>query len=138
MHVPVLLTRQVLVKGVPATMLVLSGIVTSATNEALFVQLGSLGGRVAVGVVGVDGVSVGDAVNVPDSSGVRAVSWETGTSLAGGSVAATAWVSVDVGRAASVGDCVPQPASTMAISEAIKSILRIIPASFVFPRGYDG
>jgi hypothetical protein len=53
MQVPVLLMRHVFLKLVPATISVLSGMVTSLTNAALFVQLGSLGGRVG-SMVGVN------------------------------------------------------------------------------------
>src|SRR5215212_1172109 len=88
MHVPVLLTRQVLVNGDPAARLVLSGIVTSATNAALLVQLGSLAGCVGRGVV------VGASVLVS----VTALSVTAGVSERAASVAAGAcvWVSVTV------------------------------------------
>src|SRR5262245_32439755 len=80
MQVPVLLTRQVLVKVVPPATLVLAGMVTSATKEALLVQSGALAGwsvpTVGVTVNGVEEVAVAEA-----SDGVVSVS------IAGGSVA---------------------------------------------------
>ena len=68
MHVPVFLTRQVLVKIVLATTLLLSGIVTSVTKDALLVQSGELVGKgvaeTEVALACTDGVSVGVCVTV--------------------------------------------------------------------------
>ena len=66
MQVPVFAIRHVLVKIVPPAITVLSGIVTSATKEALFVQLGSLVG------LGGSGVRVNSAVEV-DVAGITSV-----------------------------------------------------------------
>jgi hypothetical protein len=91
--------RHVLVNVVPPTMLVLSGMVTSVTNRALFVQSGGLVGMDAstVGVGGVAGVSV----IAGTSGGVVAASVVAGASVmeisavaAGGSVAVEAGASV--------------------------------------------
>ena len=90
MQVPLLLTRQVFVKLIPASTLVLSGIVTSITKDALFVQSGIFVGR---------GVS---AVAVNSGNGVAKVSVAIGVSViwAGKSVWVGDWVSVDVDMAA--------------------------------------
>jgi hypothetical protein len=73
--------RQVLVNFVPPTMFVLSGMVTSVTNKALFVQSGGLVGMgvptVGVAVSGVPGVSVTAAV----SDGVMAAAVVAGASV---------------------------------------------------------
>ena len=93
MHVPVFMIRQVLVKVPPPAISVLSGIVTSATKEALFVQSGALGGRVATGVPVADS---SDAVAVTEASAVMvavAVTPVTGTA----GVSVTAGVDVDSG-----------------------------------------
>ena len=73
MQVPVLLMRHVFVKAEPAFTDVLSGMVTSATNEALFVQSGAFVGLAS----GVD-VSVGATSTTSVAAGV---------SVAGASVA---------------------------------------------------
>jgi hypothetical protein len=70
--------RQVLVNVVPPTILVLSGMVTSVTNNALLVQSGGLVGMgvptVGVAVSGVAGVSVTAVVGVPAVSVTAGVS----------------------------------------------------------------
>lgn len=121
MHVPVLLTRQVFVKGVPAPIVVLSGTVTSVTKAALFVQLASLVGR-GVSAVAVDPEDI--AVRVTSGAGVSVTD-------AGGSVATGAWVCVDVGTAGCSVPCGLQPISISITTTLendfliIESLLRI-------------
>jgi hypothetical protein len=69
-----------------------------------------------------------------DPSGTTGVSSVAGNSVCvtGGSVATGACVPVDVGTGASVDACGEQLARTITTSETTTSILRIIPASFVF------
>ena len=69
MQVPVFVTRQVLVKVVSPTISVLSGMVTSVTNEALLVQPGSLVGLGGSGVA----VNSGRVVDVTDDPVVAVV-----------------------------------------------------------------
>jgi len=92
MQVPVLLIRQVLVNASPALTLLLSGMVTSATKDALLVQSGALVGRGGSGVAeGVSGLA-GDSV-------------AAGASVAGTSVAVEVWISVEVGAGGDSVDC---------------------------------
>src|SRR6186997_416808 len=126
MQVPVLLTRQVFVKGVPATMGVLSGMVTSVTNAALLVQLASLVGR---GVSGVEGVPGGSSVAVGDNS-TATVAW-TGASVTVGSS-----VTVEVATAASVGVCELQPARMIVTSRVMINIFLVMAASYVDWAGF--
>jgi hypothetical protein len=102
--------RQVLVKTSPPTISVLSGIVTSATKAALFVQSGAFGGLVACGVAEDSTV----AAEVTDGSAVT---------LASGPVvfvAATAGVAATVGVAVSPPeDWLPQAVRIVAVSMMI-------------------
>jgi hypothetical protein len=84
MQVPVFLTRQVFVKVVPEGILLLSGMVTSATKAALLVQSGELVG------MGVSGMGV----ELACTDGVF--------------VAVGIWVSVKVGVMVSTEVRVPQ------------------------------
>jgi hypothetical protein len=130
MQVPVLLTRQVLAKGVPATMGVLSGMVTSVTKAALLVQFGSL---VGLGVVGVEVVPGGDCVPAVAvvSVVVGVAACVTGASV-GAVVAVGACVFVDVATGISVEACALHPARTIVVSmKAMANLLKIIVASFV-------
>src|SRR5690349_10252298 len=107
MQVPVLLIRHVLVKVVPPAILVLSGIVTSATKEALLVQSAAFAGcsvpTVAVTVNGVAEVAVAE---VSGEAGI-AVSALGSASVMETSVVATV-PSVAVTVAVSAVACPPQ------------------------------
>jgi hypothetical protein len=117
MHVPVFLTAQVLVKMDVARTELLSGTVTSATKDALFVQSGEL---VGLGVAGV-AVTVG---------GAAGVSRETSASVDVGAV-----VSVDgavvaaTGGVASSEGLTPQPVSSIAVDTMTTMAFRIISTS---------
>src|SRR5436309_2696837 len=124
MQVPLLLTRQVFVKLIPASTLVLSGIVTSITKDALFVQSGIFVGR---------GVS---AVAVNSGNGVAKVSVAIGVSViwAGKSVWVGDWVSVDVDMAGCAVACGLQLERITVISEAtMNSFLIILTSSSFLP-----
>jgi hypothetical protein len=120
MQVPVFLTRQVFVKVVPAPIAVLSGMVTSATNAALFVQSGAL---VGMGVPDV-GVESGCVVEAEVSVAME-------FSGAGVSVAAGASVSVGLEAGDSVDVCPPQAASVIAINDITINSFLIILNSFI-------
>ena len=119
MQVPVLLMRHVLVKAVPPATLVLSGIVTSATKEALLVQSGALVGRdgSTVGVCAASGV---DDVAVADTSGEGGADVSV---IAGGSVTDTSAVatgdSVAVTVAVSTSACPPPQADKTSAIRAV-------------------
>jgi len=119
MQVPVLLTRQVLVNFVPPAIFVLSGMVTSATKEALLVQSGALVGRdvptVGVAVNGVEDVTVAE---VSAGNGVN-VSVVTGASVMEISAVGT-WVSVSVNGdvAVAAGTC-PLQADRASVIRAV-------------------
>ena len=141
MHVPVLVTRQVFVKGVPALIVVLSGMVTSVTNDALFVQFGSFVGRGVSGVeVNGGGVSVATmvAVIVIDVcvSVDNCVSVTIIVALVGIGVCASVGICVsvlaEVDTAGEVVVCEAQLESNSAINKAIRNSLLIILASFAF------
>src|SRR6266498_2116584 len=118
MQVPVLLTRQVLVKVVPPATLVLSGMVTSATNEALLMQSGTLVGRDGsrVGVCATSGVAE-VAVAEVSGGGTVNVSARTGASVLDISAVATG-LSVTVTVAVSAGAC-PLQADKTSASRAV-------------------
>jgi hypothetical protein len=120
MHVPVLLTRHVFWNVVPAAISALSGMVTSATNAALLVQLGSLGGRVAC-AVGVELISGRGVIRV--SVGMR-------VSVAGAEVSVGACVCVAVG--ASVAARALQEESSNVISVVTVNSFLIISNSFAW------
>ena len=74
MQVPVLLIRQVLVKDSSAPIMLLSGMVTSLTNDALLVQPGSFSGLGMEGVEGISGVAViGSSASVTPVTGISMV-----------------------------------------------------------------
>ena len=108
MHVPVFLIRQVLVKVTSVLTGVLSGMVTSMTKVALFVQPGTLVGMGVSGVMVIVGEVVGVSVDVGDS------------------VLGLGVVSVMTGVAASSGDFPPQAERMMAVREATMNTLLII------------
>jgi hypothetical protein len=119
--------RHVLVKVVPPATLVLSGMVTSATKEALLVQSGALVGR--------DGSTVGDcAAAGVDWVAVAEISGEAGADvsvIAGGSVmetgAVVAGTSVAVTVAVSASACpLPQADKTSAIRAVTTNSFLII------------
>src|SRR5687767_11425586 len=117
--------RQVLVKVAPPVTLLLSGMVTSVTKDALFVQSGGL---VGAGVPTV-AVSVGRVADV--SVAAISLDTETDTSVAvvpaGISVVATTGGALEVGAGAGVGDWVPHAVNNNADTEAItKSFLFIL------------
>jgi|SRR6266498_1265501 len=124
MHVPVLLTRQVFVKGAPALISLLSGIVTSVTKDALFVQSGIFVGR---------GVS---AVAVNCGNVVAKVSTAIGVSVfgAGESVWAGALVSEAVATEGCAVVCGLQLERISIINEAtMHSFLLILTSSAFLP-----
>ena len=119
MQVPVLLTRQVFVKIVPPATLVLSGMVTSATKEALLVQSGTLVGRDR-SVVGVSAAAEGVvdvAVAEVSGSGALDVSVTAGASVMDISAVATG-PSVAVTVAVSAAAC-PLQADETSASRAV-------------------
>jgi hypothetical protein len=96
MHVPVFKTRHVLVKVVSPTISVLSGTVTSETNEALLVQPGSLVGLGGSGVdVNSGGVGEGREDSVVTIISVAVASFSgvtTGSTKVGVDVSAEDWL----------------------------------------------
>jgi hypothetical protein len=110
MHVPVFLICQVLVKALPASTTLLSGIVTSATKDALFVQPGSL--------VGLGAEDVAVTSGVADGAATTSVAPVTGASVAGAAVAIDDGAVGD-GTAVSVEACPPQAESVNAINKVI-------------------
>jgi hypothetical protein len=129
MHVPVLLTRQVLVNGVAAVRFVLSGMVTSATNAALLVQLGSLAGCVDSAVT----VGVGDAASVTTLSVTAGVSVTADCVSVGDEV----WVNVAVAVAGSVAACGAQLETIRVANNVTTNNLLIILNSFALMLNLD-
>jgi hypothetical protein len=120
-HVPVFLTRQVLVKIVPPTTSLLSGIVTSCTNEALFVQSGEFVGPDGLGVE----VSAGCVADVVSEVGALGVSVTVGATVVVGDAVAL-WVSVEIGTAVSVEAPPPQAESITAMRVATMNSFLVI------------
>src|SRR5688572_2437464 len=109
--------RQVLVNVEPPATVLLSGMVTSATKEALFVQSGGLVGA------GVPTVAVSDGSVADVSVVATSVETETDTSVAvvaaGVSVVVATGGVFEVATAAGVGDWVPHAENNKADTEAI-------------------
>ncbi len=113
MHVPVFNTRHVFVNVVPPMISVLSGMVKSITNEALFVQSGAL--------IGLDGgvevrVASGAEVKVAD------ISVAAGASVAVAPVMGISNVSAGVGIVVSSGALALHPTTSMDISSMMNVI----------------
>src|SRR6266487_3571787 len=122
MQVPLLLTRQVFVKLIPASTLVLSGIVTSITKDALFVQSGIFVGR-GVSAVGVNCADVASAVSVFVTKGVSV--FDVGDSISVG-----VCVSEEGVTAGPAVACGLQPESINVINKGTMNSLLIILTSF--------
>jgi hypothetical protein len=116
MQVPVFLTRHVFVKVVPDGTLLLSGMVTSATNEAPLVQ-----SKVFVGM-GVSGVEV-------ELASTPSVSVAVGASVG---VAVAIRVSVRVGVTVSAGAFAPQAEIMNITKRKIVSSVFFMGNSFLF------
>jgi hypothetical protein len=111
-----------LVKGAPATIVVLSGIVTSVTKDAPFVQFGSFVGR---GVSGVDVNCDRIGAGVSMATSVSAV-------CAGACVSVGSCVAVEVATGGGVAVCEAQPESKSVNNKIKTNNFPIILTSFAF------